>query len=81
VPFVLFCFFERVEGGVRASPNTAWASIQIACKSVRAAVGKDTWGLVRHHIWRVNDLGLQSNFLVDVLAILYLQCFPNFISH
>jgi hypothetical protein len=44
-------------------------------------MGKDTWGLVGHHIWRVNDLGLQSDLLVDVLAILYLQGFPNFFSH
>jgi hypothetical protein len=48
---------------------------------MRAAMGKDAWRLVGHDVWRVNDLSLQTNFLVHMLAVLNLQGLPGFFSH
>jgi hypothetical protein len=74
-------FFEWIVGGVRACPNAAGSSIQVACKAVAAAVGKDAGRLIRHELRWVNDLCLQAYFLVYMLAILYFQGFPGFIGH
>jgi hypothetical protein len=74
-------FFEWVEGWVRASPDAAWTSIQVAAESVAAAVRQDTRWLVRHHIGWINHLCLQTHFLVDMLTILNFQDFPGFFGH
>ena len=74
-------FFKWIEGGICASPDAAWAPIQVAGKSVRTAMGEHAWGLIGHDIRWVNDLSLQANLLIHMLAILYFQGFPGNFSH
>jgi hypothetical protein len=74
-------FFERIEGWVCASPNTAWSTVQVARETVRAAMSQDACWLVGHDIRWVNHLCLQTHLLIHVLAILNFQGFPGFFGH
>jgi hypothetical protein len=74
-------FFERIEGWVRACPNTAWSTIQVARETMAATMSQDACWLVGHDIRRVNHLCLQTYLLIHVLAILYFQSFPGFFGH
>jgi hypothetical protein len=46
-----------------------------------AAVSQDAPGLVWQVLRRVNELGLQANLLIHMLAILKFQGFPGFFGH
>ncbi len=46
-----------------------------------AAVSQDAPGLVGQVLGRVNDLGLQADLLIHMLAILNFQGFPSFFGH
>jgi hypothetical protein len=77
----IFSFFEWIKGWVRACPDAAWSPIQVAGEPVAAAVGENAPGLVGQVFGRVNDLCLQANLLIHMLAILYFQGFPGFFGH
>jgi hypothetical protein len=78
---VSLLFFKWIEGRVRACPDAAWSPIQVAGGPMAATVSQDAPGLVRQVLGRVNELGLQANLLIHMLAILNFQGFPGFFGH
>lgn len=79
--YCVFLLFKRVEDGVRASPDAARSTVQVARKTMAAAVRQDARRLVGHNVGGVYHLRLQANLLVNMLAVLDFKGFPGFFSH
>ena len=74
-------FLKWVESWVRAGPDAAGTSIQVAAHAVTATVGQDAGWLVGQVLRRIDHLRLQGHFRIHMLAILDFEGFPGFFGH
>ena len=76
-----FLFCKWVVGWVRAGPDAAGTSIQVAAHAMTAAMCQDAGWLVGQVLGWIDHLRLQGYFRVYMLAILDFQGLPGFFGH
>jgi hypothetical protein len=74
--FLFYLFSKRIKGRICSCPYAARAVIQVAGKSMRAAPGCYSGGLVRQDIRGINNLRFQIYLLVYMVTIQHLYCLP-----